>query len=114
MNRRDICRRLVIVVAAAFLISAWLYTLATIHIAHDRLGRPEVSPLIALFRDHGAAVLLAELALLALATVGMVYGERSTPARGKADSADKRAAADQQQGRSSAGQGNERGEQGRA
>ncbi len=79
MNLPRLCRRLVITLAIAFLLSAWLYCLATIRAPRlvDAPQRVEqATGLIAFFCDHGAGVLLAELVALAACATALVVTER--------------------------------------
>ena len=84
MRPQDICRRLLVVLAVAFVVSAWLYCMATVHMLH-RVEDPRTSEsaLITFFRDHGTKVLASELAALAVCAAVMVLLERRPPDGGR-------------------------------
>jgi hypothetical protein len=79
-----LCRTLLLLVAVSFVLSAWLYCLATLHSRPETGGGPqdgENSVLIQLFREHGTVILVAELAALALCGALWVVGERKLASR---------------------------------
>jgi hypothetical protein len=80
MKPWSVWRRLLILWAVAFLLSAWLYCLATMHtmrIAHEPQDAAGLaSGLMVFFRDNGAKVLATELAGLAICAAVMVITDR--------------------------------------
>ncbi len=84
MKPAKICRKLLLVLAFVFVLSAWLYCLATMHILRSANALPDSaasSGLMAFFRDNGAQVLAIELVALALCGASMVFAERQSAAK---------------------------------
>ena len=84
MKPEKICRKLLLVLAFAFVLSAWLYCLATMHILRSANALQDsavTSGLMAFFRDNGAKVLAIELVALALCGAIMVFAERQPAAK---------------------------------
>lgn len=83
-----VCRRMLIAVAVAFVLSAWLYSLATIRAlqaaSEPRAGQPSAG-LLAFFRDNGTWVLAMELAGLAVMAAVLVVLERRLGSDGRPD-----------------------------
>lgn len=80
MQRRKLARRAVIVLAVGFLLSVWLYCLATMQAMRavdDPAAAAMSSSLLVFFREHGTVVLGAELVLLAVGAVVMVATDRT-------------------------------------
>jgi hypothetical protein len=77
---------LLIVVAIVFSLSGWLYYLATIRAVHaadvSREGQGAAT-LMQFFRDHGTAVLLIELVVLAMTALVVVFTDGHGSRRGK-------------------------------
>jgi len=81
---RNMCRRLLIALAAAFVLSAWLYALATIHTLRPPDAVPGIERaggLLAFFRDKGTWVLALELVGLAVSAALLVIAERHASRR---------------------------------
>jgi hypothetical protein len=78
-SRNSLWRRLVVAWSVLFVVSTWLYCMATLAALRqvERWDAAETeSGLLRLFRDHGEYVLAAELAGLALCAAGLWLGER--------------------------------------
>ncbi len=83
MNRSAVCRRLILALAAAFVISSWVTCLATLHLARGNpADRPPVtSPVVIFFGTWGGTVLAGELAALAAAALYWRWAERTVSDR---------------------------------
>ena len=79
MTSQRLCRAVLIAISVAFVLSAWLYGIATIRTARvvqsSQVGGT-TSAVVEFFRDYGAVVLLVELVLLAVAVVAMIRSDR--------------------------------------